>query len=64
MSLSLVTHLHLVVGIFYKCKSDGRSTEFVNLKEFTKIIQKRDPVSIIRKLESQEVYQPLIVESM
>ena len=49
---------------FLRMQNDGCSSELFNLEEFTNIIQNRDPVSIIRKLESHEVYQPIIAESM
>ena len=48
---------------FLQMPNDGCSSELSNLGEFLEIIQNRDHVSIIRKLESQEVYQPFIVES-
>ena len=64
MLLTLVTQLFLIVRSLYKCKMIDAALNYFTLEAFTKIIHNRDPVFIIRKLESHEVYQPFIAESM
>ena len=59
MSLTLFINLYLVVSN----ANNFVALNLFNLVEFMKVIQIRDPVSIIKKLESHKVYQPFIAES-